>query len=130
MSYLIICRNIYSFSHQSCSSVTVFPVTSADPEIVCTVAEDMAYYSHYYLYPAYIDSCVKTKFLRDGDSAEMVDILLGGIRFDIALLSGSSAIDDLRTLLTKRNDNVASEFAKKESKYVSQFEKNLADVIG
>ena len=54
----------------------------------------------------------------------------GGLFSNDTHLTIPQFTDDLRTLLTKRKENIASEFAKKESKYVSAFEKKLADIVG
>ncbi len=99
------------FIHQTNSSVTCIPATVTDTDFVGRLLEDTAYYSHYHVYPAYIDTAIKTKYLRDEESAEMADIILNSIVFDFALTSSSPVIGELRNMLTDNNTNIASTFA-------------------
>ena len=100
-----------NFIHQSNSSVTCIPATVTDYDFVGRILEDMAYYSHYHVYPAYIDTAIKSKYLRDEESAEMADIILNSIVFDFALTTSSPIIGQLRTMLTNNDTNIASTFA-------------------
>ena len=113
-----------TFIHQSNSSVVCVPVTVREIERTGRILEDIAYESHYYLYPVYLETTVKSKYLRDEDSEEMVDILLRGIRYDLACVSGSALINNLRTMLTNGDKNIASNFESNRSSY----EKGLADL--
>ena len=101
------------FIHQGCSSVTCVPVTVSDLDYVGSVLEDMAYYSYYKVYPTYIETSVKTKYLRDEESVEMADIILNNIIFDLALTMNSPILADLRTMLTKNDINITSKFDSK-----------------
>ncbi len=111
-----------SFVHQGNSTTIVVPIIGQDIDRTGRVLEDMTYYSYIYVRPAYIETAIKGKYLRDEDSAEMVDIIIDSIKFDITLLSNSQLMADLRSMLTAGNTNVASAFAKNENKYVSKLE--------
>jgi hypothetical protein len=122
-------ENYASFIHQTNSSVVCVPVTVRDIGFVGSMLEDMAYYSHYNLYPTYIDTTIKGKYLRDSESAEMVNIILNSIRFDFALTTGSAAVAKLRTMLNEGDIHIASGFAAGKDAYEAALRTSIAPLI-
>lgn len=122
-------ENYRHFIHQDCSSVTCVPITVSDMDFVGSVLEDMAYYSYYNVYPTYIETAVKTKYLRDEESVEMADIILNNIVFDIALTTNSPILGELRTMLTNNDINIASKFDAKKKICESSLNKAIAGYL-
>ncbi|MBP3918139.1 MAG: hypothetical protein J6I50_03080 [Clostridia bacterium] len=116
------------FTHQGNSSTMVLPVTSADYDRDGRIMEDMAYYSLINVRPAYVDTAIKTKYLRDESSAQMVDIIIDSMHFDISLLSNLALVNDLRSYLTNGNENIASAFASKAAQYEKALQKTVEKI--
>ncbi len=106
-----------AFIHQDDSSVVTIPITNQDPVRTAHILEDMAFYSHQHLRPAYIDTTLKTKFLRDEESSQVVDLILRSVRFDLAMVSGNKIVNDLRQLLTNGKTELASHFTANQAVY-------------
>ena len=62
------------------------PITIGDPELVGAVIESMAAEGYKRVTPAYYEVALKTKFTRDEESAEMIDLILDGRVFDFGYL--------------------------------------------
>lgn len=65
------------------SSWLIVPTTQDDTDRCGTVLDALGYYSQQYVTPAFIETSVTTKSLRDDDSAEMLEMVLGNKVFDI-----------------------------------------------
>lgn len=113
----------YSFFHKSNSSTIAVPVTSVEPERIGSVIEDMQYQSHLLVRPAYLESTVKGKVMRDMESERMLDLVLSNIIFDTVLDPG--ILDACRPLFNTANENLMSELAGK----MNTFEKTLQEYI-
>ncbi len=100
-----------AFIHQDDSSVVTIPLSNTNLDRTANILEDMAFYSHKHLRSAYIDTTLKSKFLRDEESSQIVDLILSSIRFDLAMVSGNKIVKDLRELLTEGTTELASHFA-------------------
>ncbi len=109
-----------SFCHQTSSASIIVPLTASDVDRTSRILEDMTYESMLSVYPTYIETNVKTKYLRDEDSPKMVDIIINGIHFDITMVSGSSLPNDLRSMLTSSSTAIASTLASKKQSYDEQ----------
>ncbi|MCL2519342.1 MAG: hypothetical protein FWF15_12345, partial [Oscillospiraceae bacterium] len=64
------------------AQLMAIPITVRETEKVGAILEALSYYSHKYLVPAYYDVNLKTKFSRDNESSEMLDIIMDGRIFD------------------------------------------------
>lgn len=73
-------RLLMSFG--AANSVAV-PVTSPNPEMVCTVLEAMTALAHQTTYDAYIEKALKVKYLRDDDSEAMLEIIFDNRVYDL-----------------------------------------------
>ena len=91
------------------------PITVQDTEKIGAVTEALSYYSRKYLVPAYYDINLKTKFSRDDDSSEMLDIIMDGRVFDFGY------VYDNWVVAFKFADQINA----KKREYVSVIEKNL-----
>lgn len=106
-----------SFCHQSNSTTICVPITASDTDRTSKIIEDLTYESMLTVYPTYIETNVKTKYLRDEDSPKMVDIIINGIHFDIALCSQSTLMGDLRSMLTSSSTSISSTLAANATAY-------------
>lgn len=99
------------------ASTFLIPVT-ADKSYSASIAEAMACQSYKTVVPAFYDTALKTKYARDDESQEMIEIILEHVVFDFAdiysqTLGGdaSSAGKMLRTLVWNKDPNFASKWA-------------------
>ncbi|MCL2816313.1 MAG: hypothetical protein FWD23_17100, partial [Oscillospiraceae bacterium] len=91
------------------------PITVQDTEKVGAITEALSYYARKYVVPAYYDINLKTKFSRDDESSEMLDIVMDGRIFDFGY------VYDNWVVAFKFADQINA----KKREYVSIIEKNL-----
>lgn len=111
-----------SFFHPLGSAVAV-PCTNSSLERTGMVLEDMGYYTRIGVRPAYIETAVKGKGLRDPESEKVLDMVFDHVTFDAVLQPG--ILDDLRQNFFNGDANLISAIEKKMPTY----EKTLADTI-
>lgn len=116
-----------NFIHQYCSSAVQIPVTNTHLEMTGKVLEDMAYQSHLYVRPAYYESTLRGKCVRDEESLDMLDYIFEHQVFDPAFYMTSFSTD-LRSLCEKNSTDIASMFAGKVEKYRGAIDKFVASV--
>ncbi len=100
------------------------PSTCADPDFAGFMLEALSAASTDTSLKAYYDITCKTKYTYDEDSAEMLDLIFDGIRYnlaDIYNISGLSAI--LRKVGDTRENTFASKYASIESAALADLEK-------
>ena len=99
-----------SFIHYGNSSVTVIPRVSPDTERTGRILEDIAYYSYYYVYPAYMEETVKSRYAKDVEAMKNIDLIINNICYDFANMMNLELIEDLRTLMTDKDTDIVSKF--------------------
>ena len=106
--------NYYTFVHDQYSIVGI-PISVKNPSMVSAVMEALAAESYRYVTPAYYDLVLNGKYLRDADSAEMIELAMAGIKIDFgwiytySLSSCSQAL--LRNILYQsKSNNFASKY--------------------
>lgn len=110
--------------HQA--TVLSVPASVADPESIGIIADALCAESTYTLIPAYYDVQLKTKFARDNESAEMLDIIFRTRRFDLGLIYGWGDLSGLfSTAMKNNNENITSSLEKLESKIVKAIQKTV-----
>ena len=105
----------------------MIPATQDDTDYVGNVVEALGYYSQQYVTPAFIETSVTTKTLRDDDSAEMLEIVLANRSFDAGMYFGWG-YDQLIGTAVDHNPNFASLIAADKSKIdasIAEFVKNF-----
>ncbi|MBR5445006.1 MAG: extracellular solute-binding protein [Clostridia bacterium] len=67
-------------------SSTSVPYNNTNTELTGTTLEAMAYYSTSTLTPAYYDNALKTRYVRDEESGEMLDIIFATRVYDLGFI--------------------------------------------
>jgi len=94
-------------------TVMTIPVSAKDPDVSAAVLEALAETSLDSVTPAYFETAIKDKYVRDEESAEMLDLIRGGIRFNFGFVN-SVAIDQIASVYDRMivsGFNLASEYA-------------------
>lgn len=116
-----------TFIHGYYGSAVQIPVTNTNLEMTGKILEDMAYQSHLYVRPAYYESTLRGKYVRDEESLDMLDYIFEHQVFDPAFYMTSFSTD-LRSLCEKNSTDIASMFAGKVEKYRGAIDKFVASV--
>ena len=110
----------------SWTTVISIPATNADTERTGVVIDALAFHSQQLVTPAYIDTTIRHKSLRDEDSAEMLEMILANMKYDIAqIYNWGSVYNNVNGLGTNNNANFASAWAGMESSVNAALEKTM-----
>jgi len=119
-------ENYYSNLSGYWATYIMAPTTNGNFEMTGHVLESMGYYSQQYVTPAYIDTTVMNKTLRDDESAEMMYIIFGNRYYDLGYMYNWGGILNLfYTLIDTKKVTFASEFAKIETKIQKEIDKTV-----
>ena len=122
--------NQVKYRTKSQDGYTMFctPVTVKNVEKVGAAIEALASESRRSVVPAFYDVALKTKYARDEESSEMIDIIRDGIGFNFGILYvvplGTPHLE-WRFLVTDKKNNIVSSVEKK----INGWEKNLVKVL-
>lgn len=108
------------------NSVSI-PITNSDLERTGIILEAITYESSKTTFPAYIETSIKTKYSRDAESVEMLDIIFSNRSFDVGFIfdwGGCSSF--YTTLLSSKSPEVASSIAKLKDADILAMENTLA----
>ncbi|MBE6659162.1 MAG: hypothetical protein E7604_12070 [Ruminococcaceae bacterium] len=98
-------------------SVLGIPVTVTDVEMASLITESLNIESYKTLFPTYYEQALQSKYARDAESIEMIDILMAGRNFDFCTLF-SSTISGIpfmvRELVASKSTAFASKYQSKE----------------
>ena len=97
------------------SSWLMIPSTQDDTDRCGTILDALGYYSQKYVTPAFIDTSITTKSIRDNDSAEMLEMILDNKVFDIGDFFDWGHIL-LYVMAMNHNKDIASAFASEQGK--------------
>ena len=123
----------YNFIHTGASSTVTIPRTAEGDEgrlaMLGTVLNDMGFYSGQLVRPAYYETTVAGKYIRDDESYEMLDYILQNSRCDFMHLT-TTFLQDLRGLISNNNTDIASQMEKKEKVYGISFKNSIKALTG
>ena len=97
------------------SPLLCIPLTVSDPERTGAITEALAAYGSKFVLPAFYDVSLKTKYARDNDSEEMMDIIKDSILFDIGYLCGGQYQSHGRDIAASPNHDFSSWYSSRES---------------
>ena len=110
----------YSYVHTWSASAAVIPITAQDPEATAKFMEAAAYYASEMITPAYYNVALKTKYARDDESQQMLDIIYQNRWCDLGnLYNVGEVLTGMTSLVTTGKNTFASMMAKKESQIES-----------
>ena len=113
-----------------CSFICV-PAVVEDVEMTGSVLEAMACESLYTVTPAYYDITLEGKQLRDNESAEMLDIILGNRVFDLGLFyQVGSYNEEIMNLFRNNKKDFVSMYEKHEKKALKKLDNINAAFAG
>ena len=107
-------RYYNTYSYANCTAYSV-PTTAPDQARTGTIMEAMAEVSKYTLTPAYYDVALKGKYIRDEESAEMLDIILAQRAYDLGMIfNWGNMFSTITGMSTQKNADFSSLYAKRE----------------
>ncbi|MCL1795036.1 MAG: extracellular solute-binding protein, partial [Oscillospiraceae bacterium] len=107
------------------TSCIAVPATVGNREKTSVVLEALSAESRYTLMPAYYDVTITNKMIRDEESAEMLDLILGSRVFDLGFIFNWGSLGDLPTSLYPKGDNFVSAYEKLEPRAIKEMEKTI-----
>ena len=114
----------YTNVDAGCNLICV-PITVGNPECISVVLEAMAYDSYKNVIPTYYDVVLQTKYTRDEESPEMLDLIREGRVYDIGYYYEGfvGEISSIGACLATEADHSFSTFyAKYETKAIAKLE--------
>lgn len=95
-------QEIYtSYIHDGSSAFTI-PVTAQNTDITAVYLEAMSAESFRTVTPAYFETAIKSKYSRDSETSQMLDLIVSGVYLDYSYIYGQSLgapIDVIRGIL-------------------------------
>ncbi len=120
-------ESYHHFVHGTAGKVVTVTAAAKDQEMSGAIIEAMAAKSMYTLTPAYYDVALTYKYMRDTDSAEMLDIILQDRRYDLGYIyNWGSLYTNVRSVLIAGKDTFASTWEKGVQSFNTAMEKTLA----
>jgi hypothetical protein len=109
-------ENYYHFVHKTAGKGVCIPTTQADPEMAGLIIEAMAAKSVGTVTEAYYDKALTYKYMRDEESAKMLDMILASRIYDLTYIyDWGSLYSQLKSLIVAGKDTVASTWDKRMS---------------
>nr|MBQ4318159.1 hypothetical protein [Clostridia bacterium] len=111
------------------SFVTV-PVTNGQIDMTGHVLDCLGYYGQQLVTPAYIDTTITSKTLRDEDSAEMLELILASRDYDLAFFYnwGNLYSSFLSTFVSNNTTDFASSYASIEPTAQAAIDKTVEQI--
>ena len=109
-----------------CVPALSIPYNCQNTEAVGVTLEAMAYYSVDTLTAAYYDNALKTRYIRDEESGEMLDIIFASRVYDLGFIYNWGGVGYLiQNMYMKKSSNFASEYAKIEKRVLAEMDKTV-----
>lgn len=106
----------YTYVQTWASGCAAITLSCPDSEASSIILEDMAYYSSKLITPAYYETALKTKYTRDDESQEILDMICANRTCDLGnLFNVGGLISALTNSINNKQGNFTSLIASKES---------------
>lgn len=105
----------YSTAINGYAPFAIIPITVSDTSRTGAITEALAAYGSEYVIPAFYETALKSKYARDEQSEEMIDIIKTSIIFDLGYLCGSTYESCGRDLANLSDKNFSSWYTARES---------------
>lgn len=111
------------------SSVSV-PYNCKEPDMVSAALEALAYYSGDTLKAAYYDNALKTRYARDDESGDMLDIIFDTRVYDMGYIYNWGGIGTLiESMYASKKNTFASEYEKVREKALTAMQKTIDEFM-
>ena len=95
-----------------CANSITVPASATDPERTGIIIEALSAESKYTVAPAFYETTLRGKAIRDDESEETLDIILGNRIFDLAqMYDWGTLVSSINTLTTNKSHDIASSIA-------------------
>jgi ABC-type glycerol-3-phosphate transport system substrate-binding protein len=111
--------------HSACTGSVAIPGTVENIERTGIILEALTAESKYTLLPAYYDISLKTKFARDDESSEMLDLIFANRIYDVGQLFGWGNGEGFFHQLSQSKNTLASYWEKSETKMLIALGKTM-----
>jgi len=119
-----------NFISTSLVASTSVPYNCRNTDMVGAALEAMAYYSTDTLKVAYYDTALKTRYARDNESGDMLDIIFATRVYDMGYIYNWGGIGNLiESMYTSRKNTFSSEYEKIEEKALTAMQKTIDEFI-
>lgn len=113
----------YTTAINGAAPLVVIPITVSDIERTGAITEALCAYSAKDVIPGFYEKSLKTKYSRDDDSEEMMDIIKDSIIYDIGYLAGNSLESVGRDISKSGGTDFSSFYSARESSVKTQVNK-------
>ena len=120
----------FNHVHAWCTTAISVPATSPEPERTGMILEALTGESYYTLRPAYYDVSLKTKFMRDDESGEMLDLIFNTRCYDLGHVYNWGGVFDMFCKLPlAKNQEFVSAYEKILPKIESDMQKAIDNFL-
>ena len=120
-------KDFCTLIHTTAGKGIVIPASQNNMELAGAITEAMAAKSMYTLTPAYYNVALTYKYMRDNESAEMLDIILESRCFDLGLIYAWGGLSSgIHSIITNgKAENFASTWEKNATKFDTALDKTM-----
>jgi hypothetical protein len=95
--------------------VLAIPKTAKDTEFIGTIVEAMSAESWKTVTPTLYEIALKTRYLRDSESKEIMDIIINNVVFDFGYVYNTGFSYILQNMMREGNSNFQSYYSKNKT---------------
>ena len=116
----------YNWIHTTAGRGVVIPTSQDDLEIAGVILEAMAAKSMYTVTPAYYEVSMTYKFMRDTESAEMLDIILQSRIYDLGrIFNFGNVVTNIAGIINQGTGNFASTWKSSQKVFAISLERAI-----
>ena len=124
-------KEYYHILNMNWASSLAVPVTNVKLDDTGFILEALCAESKYTVRPAFFDSTLTRKMMRDEDSVEMLDIILASRSYDLGMIYNWGDINGIfSSMLGKQSFTFSSDIEKKKDAIEKQMQKTIDNFMG